>query len=66
MHIELYFIVHHMMTHVVYKRRQYDAYWIVFYCAPYDDTCSVIYSHNKYAYVHIYMFMQYHNDTINN
>ena len=25
---------------------------------------SVIYSHNKYAYIHIYMFMQHHNDTI--
>ena len=24
----------------------------------------VIYSHNKYAYIHIYMFMQHHNDTI--
>ena len=27
---------------------------------------SVIYSHNKYAYIHMYMFMQHHNDTINN
>ena len=28
--------------------------------------CSrgVIYSHNKYAYIHIYLFMQHHNDTI--
>ena len=26
----------------------------------------VIYSHNKYAYIHVYMFMQHHNDTINN
>ena len=25
---------------------------------------GVIYSHNKYAYIHIYMFMQHHNDTI--
>ncbi len=25
---------------------------------------SVIYSHHKYAYIHIYMFMQHHNDTI--
>ena len=25
---------------------------------------SVIYSHNKYVYIHIYMFMQHHNDTI--
>ena len=24
----------------------------------------VIYSHNKYAYIHIYMSMQHHNDTI--
>ena len=24
----------------------------------------VIYSHNKYAYIHIYMFMQHHNDRI--
>ena len=23
---------------------------------------NVIYSHNKYAYIHIYMFMQHHND----
>ena len=26
----------------------------------------VIYSHNKYAYIHMYMFMQHHNDTENN
>ena len=26
----------------------------------------VIYSHNKYAYIHIHMFMQHHNDSINN
>ena len=26
----------------------------------------VIYSHDKYAYIHMYMFMQHHNDTINN
>ena len=26
---------------------------------------SVIYSHNKYASIHIYMFMQHHSDTIN-
>ena len=25
-----------------------------------------IYSQNKYAYTHMYMFMQHHNDTINN
>ena len=25
---------------------------------------TVIYSYNKYAYIHIYMFMQHHNDTI--
>ena len=23
-----------------------------------------VYSHNKYAYIHTYMFMQHHNDTI--
>ena len=26
----------------------------------------VIYSHNKYTYIHMYMFMQYHSDTTNN
>ena len=25
----------------------------------------VIFSHNKHAYIHIYMCMQHHNDTIN-
>ena len=31
-----------------------------------SNAVYVIYSHNKYAYIHIYMFMQHHNDTINN
>ena len=35
-------------------------------CHPIAVKSCVIYSHNKYAYIHIYMFMQYHNNTINN
>ena len=31
-----------------------------------EGHADVIYSHNKYAYIHMYMFMQHHNDTINN
>ncbi len=31
---------------------------------PTHGRANVIYSHNKYAYIHIYMFMQHHNDTI--
>ena len=31
-----------------------------------DLSLCVKYSHNKYSYIHMYMFLQHHNGTINN
>ena len=49
-HIYIYIYIY------IYIRLQPVSYW----------ESNVIYSHNKYTYIHMYMFMQHHNDTINN